>query len=170
MQELIAKLVFYLAPMYFANSCAMVFGGKTPIDFGAKFVDGKPLFGTGKTFKGAVFGVLAGTMISLLLSFASPGQASLVSGNYALLGFLLSVGSIVGDMAGSFAKRRMGFGQGKEVLFLDQLDFVAGGIAFGSILYLPSLVEIAVIVIVTLVVHRVSNYVAFRAKLKKVPW
>ena len=44
--------------------------------------------------------------------------------NYVLLGFLVSVGAIVGDIAKSFAKRRMNFDSGAEVFGLDQLDFL----------------------------------------------
>ena len=40
MEETVIKLLIYLAPMYFANSSAMLFGGKTPLDFGKKFSDG----------------------------------------------------------------------------------------------------------------------------------
>lgn len=170
MQDLMARMVLYLLPMYFANSMAMVFGGKTPIDFGVNFVDGKPLFGRGKTFKGALAGIIAGTAIAAALAWAFPGETKLLSENFMLLGFLLSAGAIAGDMTGSFLKRRLGLEQGREVLFLDQLDFVAGAFVLGALVYVPTLLEIVAISVVTLIIHRASNYIAFKAKLKKVPW
>lgn len=170
MQEIILKFLAYLAPMYFANSFAMILGGKTPLDWNTKFFDGNPLFGSGKTFKGAFFGIAAGTFAAILILLLFPAGAAQLTSDYLLLGFLLSVGAIAGDIAGSFVKRRSGIEQGKEAPFLDQLDFVVGAIVFGSILYTPKIWEVAVVAGVTLIVHRISNYIAFKAKLKKVPW
>lgn len=164
------RILLYLAPMYFANSSAMLLGGKTPIDFGKKFFDGRPLFGNGKTFKGLFFGTAIGTIVSAAIYFAFQDKTAVLTPNYPLFGFLLSFGAILGDMAGSFLKRRLGMEPGKPAFFLDQLDFVAGGIILGLPFYVPSLPELAVIVVLTLVVHRVSNYIAYRVKLKKVPW
>lgn len=170
MEDTIIKLIVYLAPMYFANSSAMFFGGKTPIDFGKKFLDGKPIFGKGKTFKGFVFGILAGTIIAYIISIAFPETTSLLSPDYLLLGFFLSLGAIIGDMVASFFKRRNEIREGKEVLFLDQLDFVIGGMIFGSVLYIPEFYEIIAVGVLTLIVHKFSNFIAFKMKLKKVPW
>ena len=164
------RIVFYLIPMYFANSSAMVLGGKTPIDFGAKWGDGRPVFGRGKTFKGLFAGVAMGTIAALAASALFPAETGLLSGQYLLLGFLLALGAILGDMAGSFVKRRMGMEQGKPAFFLDQLDFVAGGAILSLPVYSPSPAELAIIIITTLIVHRLSNYIAYKAKLKKVPW
>ena len=36
-EQIILKLLLFLAPMYFANSSAMLLGGKTPIDLGKNF-------------------------------------------------------------------------------------------------------------------------------------
>ena len=170
MEDAIIKLIVYLAPMYVANSSAMVFGGKTPIDFGKTFFDGKPIFGKGKTFKGVIFGLLAGTLVAYIISIAFPKTTMLLSPDYLLLGFFLSLGAIIGDMVASFFKRRNELQEGKEVLFLDQLDFVIGGMFFGSVLYIPEFYEILAVGLLTLVAHRLSNYVAFKMKLKKVPW
>ncbi len=170
MQDFLLKFIFYLAPMYFANGFAMLFGGKTPVDFGKKFLDGKPVFGAGKTWKGLFFGIVTGTIVAAAIGFFSADANAIFPGNYVLLGFLLSLGAIIGDMVASFFKRRNGIEQGKEVLFLDQLDFAIGGMIFGSIVYVPDFYEAILVCVITLVAHRVSNYIAFRTKLKKVPW
>ncbi len=170
MAEEIIKLILYLAPMYFANSSALFLGGKTPLDFGKKFFDGKPLVGKGKTFKGTFFGIIIGTIVAAIASALFPGTVMLLTPHYIELGFLLSVGAIVGDIVASFFKRRNDIPQGNEVLFLDQLDFVIGGMILGSIFYAPNFYEMIIVGVITLVVHKVSNYLAFRMKLKKVPW
>lgn len=170
MIEFLAKLVALLAPMYVANSTAMLFGGKTPIDFGKKFFDKKPVFGSGKTFRGAIAGIILGTAAAFLVQVFST-QASMIFGEkYILFGFLSSVGAIVGDIVASFFKRRSSIPQGTPVLFLDQLDFVVGALIFGSILYVPDFFEAIIIMAVTLVTHKLCNFFAFKLKLKKVPW
>ncbi|HZX34501.1 MAG TPA: CDP-2,3-bis-(O-geranylgeranyl)-sn-glycerol synthase [archaeon] len=166
----IMKLILYLAPMYFANSSAMLFGGKTPVDFGKKFFDGKPVFGKGKTFRGSFAGIAAGTIVAAAITQFFPEQAGLLGKDYIMLGFALSLGAIIGDMAASFFKRRNNIEPGKQVLFLDQLDFVMGGMIFGSAFYVPDFYEIIFVGVLTLAVHKASNYAAFRLKLKKVPW
>jgi CDP-2,3-bis-(O-geranylgeranyl)-sn-glycerol synthase len=163
-------IVLALLPMYFANSSAMLFGGKTPLDLNAKAWDGKPWLGKGKTFKGTFFGVFFGTLAALLIANLVPQAVLEISSNYVLFGFFVSVGAILGDMVGSFLKRRMDWEPGKPVLLLDQLDFLAGGILLGCLFFVPTLLQIVVMVLATLIVHRFSNWIAFKAKLKEVPW
>ncbi|HLC92815.1 MAG TPA: CDP-2,3-bis-(O-geranylgeranyl)-sn-glycerol synthase [archaeon] len=168
--DFLAGVILYLAPMYFANSSAMLLGGKTPLDLGKKFPDGRPIFGKGKTFKGFFFGTLIGTLAAFVINLLFEAQVASLLPDYMLLGFLLSLGAILGDMAGSFLKRRIGMAPGKPAFFLDQLDFVAGGILLGLPVYVPGIAQIAVMAAVTLVVHRLSNYFAYKINLKKVPW
>ncbi len=164
------QILLALLPMYFANSSAMLFGGKTPLDLNAKAWDGKPWLGKGKTFKGTFFGIFFGTLGALLIANLVPQHATATSENYILFGFFVSAGAILGDICGSFLKRRLNTESGKPVFLLDQLDFLAGGIVLGSIFFFPRWEQIAVMVIITLLVHRFSNWIAFKAKLKEVPW
>lgn len=170
MSEFLIKLVIILLPMYVANSTAMLFGGRFPIDFGKNFFDKRPVFGPGKTFSGAFTGIFFGSVTAFLIQFFFAQEALLISPKYLLFGILLSTGSIVGDIAGSFFKRRNNIPPGKHVLFLDQLDFVVGALIFGSIVYVPTFFETIIIGAVTLVSHKLSNFIAFKVKLKKVPW
>ncbi|MFH1257269.1 MAG: CDP-2,3-bis-(O-geranylgeranyl)-sn-glycerol synthase [Candidatus Diapherotrites archaeon] len=168
--EFWAGIALYIAPMYIANSSAMIFGGRTPLDLNRKWVDGKPIFGSGKTFKGTAIGVISGTIVAFLINAAIPEITSLLTPEYVVLGFLLSFGAVAGDIVASFFKRRNNIKQGTPVLFLDQLDFVFGAAVFAGVIYLPSLYEFLIIGIATMVVHRVSNFVAFKLRIKKVPW
>ncbi|MBI5553856.1 MAG: CDP-2,3-bis-(O-geranylgeranyl)-sn-glycerol synthase [Candidatus Diapherotrites archaeon] len=164
------RIVLFVLPLYVANSSAMLLGGKTPLDLGARFLDGREILGAGKTFKGTFLGIAMGTLTAVVLEYLFPQWALNVSPHYIWLGFWLSVGAVAGDMAGSFIKRRMGSPPGAPAIFLDQLDFLAGGILLGSLYFVPSIPEIVVITVFTLVIHRLSNGIAFRLKLKKVPW
>ena len=66
--ELIAQSLYFIFPAYCANAIPVLFGGGLPIDFGKNFVDGKPLFGAHKTFRGFFSGLLIGTLIGIVQS------------------------------------------------------------------------------------------------------
>ncbi len=155
--NLILFSIYWILPAYVANGTPLIVGGGTPIDFGKKFFDGKPIFGKGKTIRGFVLGVVAGT----IMGFIEGGL---------LLGFLLSIGALVGDLTGSFLKRRMGIKRGQHAWGMDQLGFVVGAIAFAALLSLPSVSVIITILILTPAIHISTNYCAYKLKLKKVPW
>ncbi|MCD6434148.1 MAG: CDP-2,3-bis-(O-geranylgeranyl)-sn-glycerol synthase [Candidatus Diapherotrites archaeon] len=160
----ILRIIGFIVPMYAANSLAMLLGGGKPLDLNTKFIDGRPLFGRGKTIKGCIAGILAGIIFGLFFYLIYPMQ------NYLLFVLSSSIGAIAGDIAGSFIKRRFGLKRGSPVPLLDQLDFVAGALIFGSSFMVPTIKELAVIVVVTLVAHKLGNIIAFLFKIKKVPW
>lgn len=163
------EIILILIPLYVANSSAMLFSGKKQIDFNFNFFDGKPLFGKGKTIKGTFFGILSGIIIVLIVNFYFQGNTPIIP-RYVFYGILLSFGAIIGDMAASFVKRRFDITTGEPILLLDQLDFVVGGILFGSIIYSVSAEMFLLICFITLIAHKASNYLAFKLKIKKVPW
>ncbi|MBN2127719.1 MAG: CDP-2,3-bis-(O-geranylgeranyl)-sn-glycerol synthase [Candidatus Diapherotrites archaeon] len=163
-------ILLYIMPFYVANSTAMLFGGKTPLDLGKMLSDGKRLLGDGKTFKGTLAGLFLGLLTSLVIAGLFPSYTAELTSSYVLLGFLVSFGALLGDITASFFKRRSRIERGTEVLLLDQLDFVFGALIVGSFIYIPSFYEILFISILTLFVHKASNWIAFKFKLKKVPW
>lgn len=175
LSEFWITVALYVLPLYFANGGAMLFGtlgnfGKTPLDFGKNFFDGKPVLGKGKTFLGTAAGLLVGfiTVYATCALFAQDVEK--IIPNYALVGTLLTIGAIAGDVIASFFKRRFGKKQGQPVFLLDQLDFALGGIILASPVFIPGLLQLAVIIILTIVIHRLANFIAFKIKLKKVPW
>ncbi|MDD3265460.1 MAG: CDP-archaeol synthase, partial [Dehalococcoidales bacterium] len=118
---LIFSIIWFILPPYIANMAPAVWGGGPSLDGGRLFFDGKRLFGKGKTTKGAIVGILAGVIISLLQHIALPFPSL----GYALLrGFLLGTGAIGGDIFGSFIKRRLNIESGDSAPLLDQLDFM----------------------------------------------
>ena len=163
-------LVLFVIPCYVANAAPVLLGGGQPLDFGAKSSDGRRLFGDAKTVRGFVGGVAAGTVAAGILALyaAIPElgvQAQFVSG------FLLSLGALIGDLAGSFVKRRMGMGPGKP-FFLDQLGFVVVGLLLAypvaAVLYSPE--AVIFIIVLSYLLHMVANAAANRFGLKAVPW
>ncbi|MDD5096840.1 MAG: CDP-archaeol synthase, partial [Candidatus ainarchaeum sp.] len=86
-------------------------------------------------------------------------------------GFLLSVGALLGDALGSFVKRRAGITPGKP-FFLDQLGFIAVGLLLAYpvayALYSPE--GVLFLLVLSWLLHIVSNAAANRFGLKSVPW
>jgi CDP-2,3-bis-(O-geranylgeranyl)-sn-glycerol synthase len=157
-------------PLYLCNGFALIFGGKRPIDFGRNFFDGRRILGKGKSIKGTFAGIFFAALGTGAISIVFPQTAELLGAGYFGYGVLLAIGAILGDFAGSFAKRRLNIQSGKSVFLLDQLDFVAGGLAIGALLVVPSALEAIFLLAFTLLIHVISNRVAYIGRIKKVPW
>ena len=161
---ILAAFKYYL-PAYAANGAPVVFKGKTPIDGGRYFLDGRRILGDGKTWEGLAAGVLAGSATAAILALIL-GERYL-----AILGLIASLFALLGDIAGSFIKRRLGIERGKPAPILDQLDFYAaatlGLYLAGADLSLEAVLGLALI---TLALHKATNYIAYRLGLKDVPW
>lgn len=170
MLELWAALVLTAIPLYVANASAVLFGGKTPVDGNRLWSDGRPILGKGKTWKGTGMGILSGTFVAGLSLYFFPVQAMELSSDYLLFAFLLSTGALVGDMVGSFLKRRGGLQRGQAAHLLDQLDFVIGGLLLGSLISPPSWTVALLLVMITPFMHVVFNRLAYFLGLKSVPW
>lgn len=112
-------------------------------------------------------------------------QYYFIGGNYPLgflslviRVFLCSYGAAVGDLIGSFVKRRFNISSGSPFWIVDQLDFAIFALIFISIpgLILPSLFLIPdlniiiFLLILTPSVSVIANTVAYLASLKNVPW
>jgi len=167
---LVLRIVLMAIPLYLCNGLALVFGGRTPIDLNKKFLDGRPLLGKGKTFKGTISGIAFAYLGTMAISMIFPQTKIIMGVDYFYYGSLLAVGAVLGDFAGSFLKRRVRITRGKSVALLDQLDFVFGGIILGLVMMTPTIFEFGLLLAVTLLSHIIGNHFAFFARLKKVPW
>lgn len=80
-----------------------------PIDGGLRFIDGRPLLGGSKTIRGILLAVLA-TAAGAPVVGLDPGTGALVG-----------AAAMVGDLASSFAKRRMNLPPSSRAIGLDQV-------------------------------------------------
>ncbi|MEM1587050.1 MAG: CDP-2,3-bis-(O-geranylgeranyl)-sn-glycerol synthase [Candidatus Bathyarchaeia archaeon] len=161
--------LYYILPAYCSNASPVLFGGGRPIDLGRKFVDGRPIFGQHKTYRGFISGVLIGTAVGWVQENLAP-LAGLPPGS-TFSGFLLSLGALIGDLFGSFIKRRLGLRPGKMLPMVDQLDFVLFALLFASLSQnLPPPIGTIMIILLTIPIHFLANFVAYLLHLKNTKW
>ena len=160
----LVRLIIYVIPAMVANGAPVVMHGPPPIDFGRRFVDGKRVFGDGKTWGGLLGGLTAGTLISSL-------EAAFVGPMIIPYGALSSLGALVGDLVGSFVKRRIGLERGAQAPVLDQLGFYVFALLFlyAKGVRFPLLDELLWAAVIY-GLHRGTNWAAYRLGLKSVPW
>ena len=110
--EFVSRVLLLLAV---ANSTPVLIkkllgnGLSWPLDFGIAFPDGRPIFGPSKTIRGLAVAVLSTSMFAPLLGL--PWSTGLAIGTAAMLG----------DLASSFTKRRMGLASSSMAPGLDQV-------------------------------------------------
>jgi CDP-2,3-bis-(O-geranylgeranyl)-sn-glycerol synthase len=170
-------------PAWIANATPVVFGGGKPIDGGRLMRDGHRILGDGKTIRGFFVGVFFGTLTGVGQYILAPYLMTIMaefvtvtpSMEYVLLmtipvGFLLSVGALAGDLIGSFLKRRISVQSGGPSPILDQLGFIIMALLFAYPLLKPEGIYTVILIIITLVIHWVSNALGYLLGFKKNPW
>jgi CDP-2,3-bis-(O-geranylgeranyl)-sn-glycerol synthase len=191
-----ALSLLFIAPAYATNASMVIWGRNgTPIDGGRIFIDGKRIFGDGKTWQGLGGGVLTGTIVGIVLVILSrffiwdfvQDQVMLVPMaladlNYLeaffnppiLLGilrvFLVALGAPLGDLIGSFLKRRLNLERGAPAPIIDQLDFLLGSIFLAWIVFPLQWMYIVFALLITLLLHVLANTLGFKLGYTRVPW
>lgn len=161
----VTDAMLILLPALVANPTPVLVKGKRPIDSGMMWIDGRRLLGDGKTWEGFIAGIISGAVIGFLLW-------RLLSIDLTILhALLIALGALLGDIAGSFIKRRLSLPRGAPAPLLDQLDFYVGAVA-ASILAGCSwtLNAFLVTAIIVIIIHVTANIAAYLVGLKKEPW
>jgi len=108
-------LLSLLALLLLANGAPVVLallgGGAaaTPLDGGCRWLDGRPVFGPAKTWRGLVAALVLTPPTAWALGFGWG------------LGLVVALGAMAGDLIASFIKRRLGLPSSASVPFLDQV-------------------------------------------------
>lgn len=175
----VVTALWAMLPAYVPNNVAVLAGGGKPID-GGQMLGGRRILGDGKTWRGTVVGTVAGTALALALSTVEPTVSELVGYQLptfpVVAGLGLAFGAMLGDIGASFLKRRSGRERGAAFPGLDQLDFVVGALACVWVLapvwteatFTPRV--LVVVLVVTPLLHVLTNVGAYVAGLKDEPW
>ena len=181
-------VLWLLLPAYIANAFATLPRGRgPPMDLGRTWSrDGRRILGPSKTWAGFLFAGFAALPFGLLeawLILLAPPSLQLVPVLAPTVlaavpvAAILTFGAMTGDALGSFIKRRLDRPSGSRTFLLDQMPFVLVPIAVGLVFYEPlfwgvfaSVYAIVWLLVYTLGLHAVFNWVGYKAGLKKVPW
>ncbi len=174
-----------MLPALIPNSAAVLWGGGKPIDFGRSW-RGKRILGDGKTWRGFFGGALTGVALGLIQmgiveALEAGDRWSFGDWPWSLCVLLsLGFGSMVGDSAGSFVKRRLDIGRGDKAPVLDQYNFVIGAIAlvliFRTDWFIDHFIEdngfygLILFLVIVPILHRGVNIIGYKMGKKDVPW
>lgn len=181
-QFLLSCLYFFL-PAYFTNMTPPLikraglfnFIAK-PVDFGKK-IGGNPILGSHKSWRGVLFGIIAGILIALLQTglykFQFIKGISLIDYsqiNILFFGFLISSGAVFGDLLFAFVKRRLKKEPGRRFIPFDQTNYVIGAFIFLQPFFKLSLLVWLTIFFLTFFLHILVNYFGYLLGLHKAKW
>ena len=171
------KSLLIIFPAYAANGFPPLARGKRSIDFKRKWFDNNRIFGNGKTFEGFGFGLFAGFVIGALEAYLYPDlNAYAIQFGVTLplinlfIGFMIALGALSGDLAGSFLKRRFGLKRGADVPLLDQWNFIIGAVLFTYWFTEITVWMVLIMLLITPIFHRIANMIAHKIKVKEEPW
>lgn len=181
--------VYFLVPAYFANMApplAKKFRTfeflNISVDKGKNFSDGRPLFGKNKTYRGFVVGIIGGIIGVCLQMFLYRYEffktITIVGLDYTniylmlLLGALMGLGAITGDLVESFFKRRLNIESGSSFVPWDQIDLIIGAYIFVlPLVYFYLTWQIVIIsIIISFFLHVITNHIAFYLNIRKEKW
>ena len=170
--------LFLLAlPAWVANAVPVMLGGGPKVDGGAKAWDGHRWLGDSKTINGLVNGIAFGSAVGAIVAagFGSLYLPGLTVSEKVAFAVMMATGAMLGDLLGSFVKRRRGMKPGHPSRVLDKLLFLFVALALGWLVY-PDLWHslgwegITALTIITYALHMAFNWLAHSLKMKKVPW
>lgn len=175
--EVVAIAIWIMLPAYIPNNVAVLVGGGRPVD-GGRTLGGSRVLGDGKTWRGTIGGIGAGIVVAGLLNlFQSTAETWFAVPSFPVLAALtLPTGALLGDMAASFAKRRLGRERGAAVPLVDQYDLVVGALGLTAIVASGWLIGVltpwilVAILLLTPILHVTTNAIAYLLGLKDVPW
>ncbi|NIM46650.1 MAG: CDP-2,3-bis-(O-geranylgeranyl)-sn-glycerol synthase [Candidatus Aenigmarchaeota archaeon] len=171
------KSLLIIFPAYAANGFPPLAKGEKPMDLKRKWFDNRRIFGDGKTFEGFGFGLFSGFVIGALEAYLYPDlnayamffgvQLPLIN---LFIGFMIALGALCGDLAGSFLKRRFKLKRGADVPLLDQWNFIIGAVLFTFWFTEITIWMFLIMLLITPIFHRIANIIAHKIRVKKEPW
>ena len=97
-------------------------------------------------------------------------KKTLITILYLLSQLFIALGSPIGDLIGSFFKRRASKGRGEVFLFWDQNDFILVSAAIALIWFPLNWFYWLFLVLFTPLLTAMANWVGFQMGKKDVPW
>lgn len=145
-----------------------------PIDGGKKF-QGRPIFGSNKTWRGIVIYVIGSIVVCCILWLGTRNDLTWIhpifSNNPIILGILYGVSYSCGELINSFIKRRLrirpGHSSNMVQYFFDTVDGIVLTILVLSIVYGANWLQLLLVLLIGIVVHLSTDWVMKKHRLKK---
>lgn len=197
---LIFNSIIFIFPAFVANASPTILGKGNrfngPIDGGRFWKDNKRILGDGKTIRGFISGTISGmvTCIAIIIianqivyplafmtylekgflyNILQPMSSILLYNEIvlgSLVGFLLGCGALIGDLSGSFIKRRSGLKRGESYPFMDQLGFLVIALIFVYLIIPWPIIWLVFLVPLTLGFHVSMNILSYTVGIQEVPF
>ena len=147
-----------------------------PADFYLKF-RGKRVFGSHKTIRGFIIGIICGIITIYIQIFIYEQSAvfrQIMIFDYSLIdpiifGSLCGLGALVGDAIKSFFKRQNNIAPGKSWFPFDQMDQIIGGIMLTWFYIQLDLSRYILITVVWFLIHPFMTFVGYIFRLRRKP-
>ncbi|MBI5451398.1 MAG: CDP-archaeol synthase [Gammaproteobacteria bacterium] len=132
--------------------------GAWPIDGGHHLADGRPVLGPAKTWRGLLLSMLACAVMAPWL-----GLSWQLGASFALC-------SMIGDMASSFIKRRLGRPASSPVFLLDQLPECVLPVALLAAGLQLDLSHSVLVIVLFVMLERPLSWLLFRLTIRQQPY
>ena len=129
-----------------------------PLDGGAVFVDGQPIFGPSKTIRGIVASVLATSLGAALMGLGWQ------------VGALIATFAMAGDLFSSFVKRRLHLASSTMAIGLDHIPESLFPLLASRLLLPVSILEIVAGVTIFVVVALIISPLLFKLNIRDEPF
>ena len=129
-----------------------------PLDGNVTLFDGKPLFGSSKT--------LRGVLLSILLTTAC---APLIGLDW-VVGSVVALTAMIGDLFSSFVKRRLGMADSSQFTGLDQIPESLLPLLVCMFLLPLTLIDVAIVTTIFFVGALVLSRILFKLNIRDRPY
>jgi hypothetical protein len=129
-----------------------------PLDGGALFVDGQPIFGPSKTTRGIVVSVLATSICAALMGLGWE------------IGALIATFAMTGDLFSSFVKRRLHLASSSMAIGLDHIPESLFPLVASQLLLPLSILDIVAGVTIFVVGAMILSPLLFRLNVRDEPY
>ncbi|MCZ2846220.1 MAG: CDP-archaeol synthase, partial [Candidatus Bathyarchaeota archaeon] len=137
-------------------------------------LEGYPVLGDHKTWRGIIAGITMGMSVTYIqrwlyqCSFFE--ENSLIAYdkiNIFIFGFLLSLGTVFGDLFFAFLKRRQNLPPGAPWIPFDQINYVVGAFVLLTPYLTIDIIYWTTILLITFLLHLVINYIGYRLGISR---
>ncbi len=129
-----------------------------PIDCGKVFIDRQPLLGHSKTIRGVFASLICTTCTAILLDMN------------IVVGVLIAVGAMLGDLFASFVKRRLHIQPSGQALLLDQVPETLLPLLLVADRFGLLIADIILLVVAFIALELVLSRILFKLKIRRRPY